>query len=197
MSSTAGFASLSSSTLQYLQDSISNGRLIQSFDDSAWQGSGFVHLMTASKWSPAFECFLLDEGLPLDLHAPCREPKTIGKVRVSVPHPPTWLNGPDIKFGCVCHFRGDESDRHVVIDCPGKMWPLGFLSVNAPANFVHLFSGGFAGWTQVQHWMSTNGIIPEPSSSVCVDADYNACLLSKMSFGYQLVLPHEDAFPVG
>lgn len=197
MSLVPGFASLSSSTLQYLQDTVKNGRLIQSFDEDEWQGTGFAHLLSASVWSPAFECFLLDEGLSLDLHSPCREPKVIGNVCVSVPSPPAWLNGPGIKFGCVCHFRGDKSSPRIVIDSPHKMWPLGFQCVNQAANFVHLFSGGFGGWTQVQQWLSTNGLIPEPFSSICVDADYNACMLSQLSFGYQLLLPHEGDVPLG
>ena len=192
MHSSSGFANLSSKTLQYLQDTIDTGRLVTSFDLNVWQGTGFVHLETNAPWSLDFECFLLDEGLPLDLHSPCRIPQRVGSVSVSSASQPEWLVTPGTKFGCVAQFVVNNGEFRIHIDHVHKIWPLGFLLPGTPANFVHLFSGGFGGWTQVQRWLGSHGIIPDPASSICVDADYNACMLSKATFGYQLVHQHES-----
>ena len=197
MHSSPGFASMSSATLQYLQSTIDNGKLVTSLDDSLWKGQGFVHLETKSHWSPAFECFLLDEGLPVDLHSPCRVPSRVGIVKVTISEIPAWLNQPGVKFGCVGCFSRIDCHPWISIEKPHKIWPLGFQKVNEPANFLHLFSGGFGGWTQVQKWLSANGLLPEPSTSICVDADFNACSLTNLSFGYQLVTPQDDDFHFG
>ena len=192
MSSSSGFASLSSKTLQYLQQTVENGKIITSFEDQVWQGTGFAHLELQSSWSLAFECFLLDEGLPLDLHSSCRDFKRVGSVNVTVSSIPSLVLRPGDKFGCVAQFYVENQTHCMHITCPHKVWPVGSFQPQSPANFIHLFSGGFGGWTQVQKWLGSHGIIPEPMSSVCVDADFDACSLSSSTFGYQLVHQHES-----
>ena len=107
---------MSSPTLQYLQSTIDNGKLVTSFDASVWKGQGFVHLETKSEWSHAFECFLLDEGLPLDLHSQCRVPSRVGSVKVSISDIPSWLDKPGVKFGCVASFSQIDCQQWISIE---------------------------------------------------------------------------------
>ena len=68
-------------------------------------------------------------------------------------------------------------------------WPIGVFRQEGFPTLVHLFSGGFGGWSQAHNWLSAHGMIPTPNSTVCVDADFCACSLTKATFGYQLVYP--------
>ena len=194
MSLLGGFASLSSQTLQFLQNTVESARVVHSVHPAQWSGFAVIHLESTSVWSPAFECFLLDRGLPIDLHAACREPQRGGNIQVKLHEPPLWHISRGCQLGCVADLSFDDEAPIATIRKPQDIWPIGEFRQEGCTNFVHLFSGGFGGWSQAHTWLASHGQIPSHSSTVCVDADFRACYLAEKSFGYQLVYPggHND-----
>lgn len=189
MSLLGGFASLSSQTLQFLQSTVESTRIVHSVLPAQWTGVAVIHLESASSWSPAFECFLLDRGLPLDLHSACREPSKSSKIQVLLSSPPLWHFFEGCQFGCIANLTLVDDVPTATISKPNDIWPIGVFRQEAGTNFVHLFSGGFGGWSQAHNWLASHGQIPQPHSTICVDADFRACYLTEKTFGYQMIYP--------
>ena len=134
-------------------------------------------------------------GLPIDLHAPCRQSQKVAAIQVHLHAPPLWHLTQGCQFGCRADLSFCDNQPIANIRNCDDTWPIGMFRQEGSPNFVHLFSGGFGGWSQANNWLACHGQIPTPYCNVCVDADFRACSLTEKSFGYQLVYPHGPIQP--
>lgn len=85
MSLPGGFASLSDNSLRFLSNVVCAGQLHVSPDPMSWHDSRLLHVEACGSWSPSFECFLLDNGLPIDLNQPCRDVCRVTQFKMIMP----------------------------------------------------------------------------------------------------------------
>ena len=87
----------------FLQDTIDQGSSFTCDDINLWQGVRTIHCEAISKWSLNFECWLLDDGPPLTLDAPCREVRRICRLEVHFSDPPRFPSDIGVSFSTQCN----------------------------------------------------------------------------------------------
>ena len=186
MSLSAGLASLDSHSLGYLSSIITEGNIFVSANLLDWTGPAVLHLEAQGPWSPAFECFLLDRGLAVDLTSPCRTPSKVITCSLHMPRP-VWNIVAGTQFVCKADLSVEGAKRVAQVDSHAMASPCGFHDLRFPVSFVHLFAGAFCGWHQAQEWLSVNHHIPFAEHTLAVEKDFTTASYGATSIEADLI----------
>ena len=171
MSSPGGFASLSDDSLRFLSNVVRAGQLHVSPDPIQWYDSRIMHVEACGPWTSSFECFLLDNGLPVDLNQPCRDACRVTQFKMIMPCP-QWPIVKGTHFGCHAVLDLQGGQLSATVEDVKDVWPCGQFDACAPPAFVHMFAGAFSGWHQAQNWLSSHNHICHPSFTVGIEHDF-------------------------
>ena len=189
------FTALSQGTHQFLESIVDCGSVTTSTDLPLWNGQSFVHLEIASEWSLSFECFLMDQGLPISLNDPCRECKRICKVIVCPHDTPTFEPVEGMIFGAKGNLSYHASKPEIHIARSEDMWPIGRFMPEKSCGIVHLYAGAFGGWSQAQRWLAAKTHLHEPHQTILVERDEDVCSYVQTTLGIRCINLNDTELP--